>query len=128
MIKSTDILDLLNIFNNKIIKLKLKYENIDIIVNEDKSILKIINLNENNDKINVKYNYPLKNLFDFINNQTTLNELTINGFDFTFEEIKNKNIKKLFINYDNNSNKLVNYNFVLSDFNQDLLIKDMNRL
>ena len=126
MIKSTDILDLLNIFNNKIIKLKLKYENIDIIVNEDKSILKIINLNENNDKINVKYNYPLKNLFDFINNQTTLNELTINGFDFTFEEIKNKNIKKLFINYDNNSNKLVNYNFVLSDFNQDLLIKDMN--
>jgi len=125
-IKSTDILDLLNIFNNKIIKLKLKNENIDIIVNEDKSILKIINLNENNVKIKDIYNYPLKNLSDFISNQTTLNELTINGFDFTFEEIKNKNIKKLFINYHINNNKLVNYNFVLSDFNKDLLIKDIN--
>ena len=127
-IQSIDILDLFNLFNNNIVKLNLKYENIDIIFNSDKSILKIINLKNNNDKIlddNNTYNYPLSYLSDFIKNQNTFNDLIIEGFDFTFDEIQNKNIKKLSINY-NEHNKLVNYNINKSNNNLFMLDKDIN--
>jgi len=127
IIKSIDILDLFNIFNNKIRKLNLKYENIDIILNSDKSILKIINQNYNNDGNNLDniYNYSLSNLSDFIYNQNNLNELIIKGFDFTFEEIQNKNIKKLSINF-NENNIFVNYNINLSQINHLKLDIDLN--
>ena len=125
MIKSIDILDLLNIFNDKIRKINLKYENIDIIFNSDKSILKIINRNYNDDKNNINniYNYSLSYLSDFIKNQNTINELIIEGFDFSFEEIQNKNIKKLSINY-NENNIFVNYNVAM--INHFILDIDLN--
>ena len=127
IIKSIDILDLFNIFNNKIRKLNLKYENIDIIFNSDKSTLKIINQNYNNDGSNIDniYNYCLSNLSDFIKNQNDLNELIIEGFNFTFEEIQNKNIKKLSINY-NENNTFVNYNINMSKLNHFMLDIDIN--
>ena len=109
-IKSIDILDLFNLFNKKIVKLFLKNENINIILSEDKTQLKIVNLNEYNNFIdNTNYN-PINNLSDFIKNQQTLKEIIINRFDFTFEEIENQNIEKLSINYDINSYELFNYN------------------
>ena len=127
IIKSIDILDLFNIFNNKIRKLNLKYENIAIIFNSDKSILKIINQNYNNGDNNLDniYNYSLSNLSDFIYNQNNINDLIIEGFDFTFEEIQNKNIKKLSINY-NDNNAFVNYNINISKLNHFKLDIDIN--
>ena len=104
-IKATDILDLFNLFNKNIVKLRLKFESIDIFLNKDKTELKIVNLLKDDYlKNNAKnsenfYYFPLKNLSDFIYNQNTLIILEIEGFDFAFEEIENKNIKKLNINY-----------------------------
>ena len=123
-IESNDILDLFNIINNKINKLNLKYENIDLILNTDKSILKIINLN-NNEDIDIKYNYPLSNLSDFIFNQNTIKELIIEGFDFNFEIIQNKNIKKLKINF-NDNNKLNNYIIKTFNNNNFMFERDIN--
>ena len=130
-IKSTDILDLVNLYNNKIVKLNLKNEYIDIMLNEDRTELKIINLTKhyNNQNTNNKernfYFFPLKNLSDFINNQNTLTNLIIKGFDFIFEEIENKNIKKLSINYFNNEDectKMFNYKLNTLDNNDTRII------
>ena len=132
MIKSIDLLDLFNIFNNKLVKLRLKLEKIDILFNSDKSILKISNLNNinndsnnnNNNEINF-YNYPLRYLSDFIKNTNTINELIIEGFDFIFEEIQNNNVKKLNINF-NDYNKLINYNLDTFNNNNCMIEEDVN--
>ena len=71
------------------------------------------------------YNYSLSNLSDFIYNQNNINDLIIEGFDFTFEEIQNKNIKKLSINY-NDNNAFVNYNINISKLNHFMLDIDIN--
>jgi len=129
MIKSIDLLDLFNIFNNKLVKLRLKLEKIDILFNSDKSILKISNLNNinnesNNNEINFN-NYPLRYLSDFIKNTNTINELIIEGFDFIFEEIQNNNVKKLNINF-NDYNKLINYNLDTFNNNNCMIEEDVN--
>ena len=124
-IKSIDILDLFNIFNKQIVRLCLKMENIDILFNSDKSILKIINLNNNNDN---KYFSSLDNLSDFINNQNTISELIIEGFDFTFEQIRNNNVKKLSVNYNNinnNINQLFEYK-IYQSYKDYMLCEDLN--
>ena len=121
-IKSIDILDLFNIFNKQIVRLCLKMENIDILFNSDKSILKIINLNNNNDN---KYFSSLDNLSDFINNQNTISELIIEGFDFTFEQIRNNNVKKLSVNYNNNINQLFEYK-INKSYKDYMLCEDLN--
>ena len=121
-IKSIDILDLFNIFNKQIVRLCLKMENIDILFNSDKSILKIINLNNNNDN---KYFSSLDNLSDFINNQNNISELIIEGFDFTFEQIGNNNVKKLSVNYNNNINQLFEYK-INKSYKDYMLCEDLN--
>ena len=121
-IKSIDILDLFNIFNKQIVRLCLKMENIDILFNSDKSILKIINLNNNNDN---KYFSSLDNLSDFINNQNNISELIIEGFDFTFEQIRNNNVKKLSVNYNNNINQLFEYK-INKSYKDYMLCEDLN--
>ena len=104
-IQSKDILDLFNLFNKSIIKLSLIHENIDLIYNTNKTSLKIVNLARNNkfeDKANHKndkYYFPIHYLSDFIYHQKNLTVLDIRGFGFAFDEIKNKNVNKLFINY-----------------------------
>ena len=119
-IKSIDLLDLFNLFNNKISKIHFDYENIDIIFNKEKSQLKIINLNKNHN------DYKINILSDFIKNINNLNDLIIEGLDFTFEEIQNINIKNLSINYDTNCKELFNYN--INAFNKAyyLIQKDAN--
>ena len=99
-------------------------ENIDIIFNSDKSILKIINLNNNNN--DNKYFSSLDNLSDFINNQNNISELIIEGFDFTFEQIRNNNVKKLSVNYnDDNNNKLFDYK-INQSYKDYMLCEDLN--
>ena len=98
-IKATDILDLFNIFNKNIMKFSLIYEKIAIIFDRNNSELKIINhLIKNKNNI---YYFPLKNFADFVQNFNDFTNLKIEGFDFTFEDIKNKNVKKLYLNYMN---------------------------
>ena len=110
-IKSLDILDLFNIFNKNIVKLNLVYENITIISKKENFELKIIN-HSDNDKRNY-YFYPLKNLSDFIYNYKYCKNLNIEGFDFTFDELKSNNIEKLYINY--KTNKINKYKYKLND-------------
>ena len=113
-IKSLDLLDLFNIFNKSITKLCLVYENITIITNKSNSELKIINQFNNKNKF---YFYPLKNLSDFIYNYNYCKDLIIEGFDFVFNELINKNIQKLYINFIKNDkmNQVYNYKYKLND-------------
>ncbi len=98
-IKATDILDLFNIFNKNIMKFSLIYEKITIIFDKNNSELKIINhLIKNKNNI---YYFPLKNFADFVQNFNDFTNLKIEGFDFTFEDIKNKKVKKIYLNYMN---------------------------
>ena len=125
-IKSTDILDLFNILNYQITKLELKYEKINITFNKDKTELKIINLlKEDNTKNNTihsdnYYYYTLKYLYDFIYNQNSVKSLIIDGFDFTFEEIENKNIKKLYLNYYKDENCKELFEYKLNTYNKNI--------
>ena len=91
----------------------MKYEKIDIILNKEIGELKIINIS-NRDNVN---NYSLKNLSDFIYYLNNINILMIKGFNFAFDEIKNKNIKKLYINYFDKveCNKLFKYKININD-------------
>ena len=125
-LQSIEIIDLLNYFNNKVTKINLKYEKINICLNKEIGELKIINLNKD-----VDTSYSLENLSDFIYNLNNINSLIIKGFNFTFDEIKNKRIKKLSINYfdDEKCNKLFKYKINIEDikykyFEQDNNIKD----
>jgi hypothetical protein len=113
-IKSLDLLDLFNIFNKSITKLCLVYENITIITNKSNSELKIINQFNNKNKF---YFYPLKNLSDFIYNYNYCKDLIIEGFDFVFNELINKNIQKLYINFIKNDkmNQVYDYKYKLND-------------
>ena len=113
-IKSIDLLDILNLFNNKVIKMDFENEKIELLFNKEKTQLKITNLNkENNKNIRDENNYQLNNISDFIKNLNNLTDLIIERFDFTFEEIQNTNIKKLSINYDYKSEELYIYNIHL---------------
>lgn len=104
-IKSLDILDIFKFHNNKIVKLVLLGENIILKLNEEKTDLKIINtFKKNKLKDNTRhpenyYYFNLNYLSEFIYNLLTLNSLTIDGFDFNFNEIQNKNVKVLSLNY-----------------------------
>ena len=126
-IKPTDILDLFNIFNKNISKFCLLYEKITIIRDKNNNELKIINDLTNN-KENIYY-IPLKKFSDFIQNYNEFQILKIEGFDFTFGDIKNKNIKKLYLNYvknEGNSN-LYEYKYDLNDIKDKKSIdEDMN--
>ena len=123
-LQSLEIIDLLNIFNNKIKKINLKYEDIEIILNKKIGELKIINLSNRD---NVK-NYKLQNLSNFIYNLNNINILIIKGFNFTFDEIKNKNIKKLYINYydEDECNKLFKYKININDIKYKFFDCDNN--
>ena len=123
-LQSLEIIDLLNIFNNKIKKIILKYENIEININKRNGELNIINLSN---KDNVK-NYSLQNLSDFIYNLNNINILNIKGFNFTFDEIKNKNIKKLYINYydEDECNKLFKYKININETKYKFFEHDNN--
>ena len=111
-IKSMDILDLFNFYNTKIIKLYLLCENIQIILNEEKTYLQIINILKNDiSKDNTRhpenfYYFSITYLSEFIYNLPFLNKLTIDGFDFSFNDIHNNNIKILSINYNTNTNEI----------------------
>jgi len=113
-IKSIDLLDLFNSFNKRITKLCLVYENITIISNKSNSELKIINKFNNENKF---YIYPLKNLSDFIYNYNYCKVLIIQGFDFAFNELINKDIQKLYINFIKNDkmNQFYDYKYNLND-------------
>ena len=127
-IKSKDILDLFNIFNNNIFKFNLKYETIDILHDKNQNKLEIKNLSKN--MANYYYNYTLKELSDFlINNKTNLYELIIDGFSFKFDYIKNNTIKYLSINYcqkKENNKLLFEYllDFEESDEKRKILLKE----
>ena len=119
-IKSTDLLDLFNLFNNKIIKIYFNHENIEIIHNKEKSQLKIINLNKDS------YRHQINNLSDYIKNIKNLNDLIIEGFDFSFEEIQNQYIKKLSVNYDINCDQLFGYDVKALEQTNYFISKDIN--
>ena len=128
-IKSTDILDLFNIFNNNIFKLNLKYENMNILHDKNQNKLEIKNLYKNmpQNKDNYYY-YSLKDLSDLINNKTNLSDLIIDGFDFKFDYIKNNTIKNLSINYyqEKENNKLFEYllNLEENDEKSEILLEE----
>ena len=123
-LQSLEIIDLLNIFNNKIKKINLKYEGIEIKLNKKIGELNIINISNRD---NVK-NYSLQNLSDFIYNLNDINILMIKGFNFTFDEIKNKNIKKLYINYydEDECNKLFKYKINMNETKYKFFEHDNN--
>ena len=122
-LQSIEIIDLLNYFNDKITKINLKNEKINIILNKEIGELKIINLNKDNDT-----NYKLENLSDFIYNLNNISSLIIKGFNFTFGEIKNKTIKKLSINYfdDEKCNILFKYKINIYDIKYKYFEQDNN--
>ena len=113
-IQSLDLLDLFNTFNKSIMKLCLVYENITIISNKSNSELKIINQFNNENKF---YFYPLKNFSDFIYNYKYCKVLIIEGFDFIFNELINKNVQKLYINFITNDKmkQVYEYKYNLND-------------
>ena len=111
-------------------KLSLIFEKITIILDKNKSELKIINHLIKN-KENIFY-FPLKNFTDFVQNYNDFKNLKIEGFDFTFGDIKNQNIKKLYLNYmdimnnDDDSN-IFEYKYDLDNIEEKTDIdEDMN--
>ena len=122
-LQSIEIIDLLNYFNIKIKKINLINEKINIILNKEIGELEIININKDGDT-----NYSLKNLSDFIYNLNNISKLIIKGFNFTFDEIKNKKIKKLSINYFNEEkcHKLFKYKVNIDDIKYKYFEQDNN--
>ena len=90
--------EIINIFieNQKICRYILCYENIEIKYDKNTKHLSIIN----NDTMGDSYIYytPIKFFSKFIKSFENLEELTIDGFNFNFSEIYNKNIISLNIN------------------------------
>ena len=118
--------DIYNIFKYEyeIIKLELKYEKIMIILNRDKTELKIINTKENENKTNddgIIHYYSLYYLSEFIYSQNNLLSLIINGFDFDLNDIKNNNIIKLYINYNYDKENDIKINNLLNINNHNII-------
>ena len=100
-ITTDEILGILNT-NKKIVNLKLILEKIDIIFDQKNSNLSIINNNRDKNQI---YYKKINNFSNLIKNFHSIKELTIDGFDFTFNEICNEDIISLNINTINNFSK-----------------------
>lgn len=118
-------LDIYNIFNYgyDIIRLELKYEKIMIIFNKDRTELKIINNKKDEIKTNddIIHYYSLSYLSNFIYLQNNLLTLIIDGFDFDLNDIKNNNIKKLYINYNYENVNDIKYNNLLDIDNLNII-------
>ena len=106
-ITTDELLRVLN-SNKKIFNLKLVLEKIDIIFDQENSHLSIINNNRDKEQI---YYTKIKNFSNFIKSLHNIKELSIDGFDFTFSEIYNKDIISLNINTINDYSKN-NCNFI----------------
>ena len=109
-IQSFDLIDLFK-YNHKLTRIELTSEQVIINYNEERTNLEIININpvksEFNDGIINMGNYlPINHITQFIYSQNNLIELTINKFDFSFNDIMNKNIKTLNINYEKDASFL----------------------
>ena len=100
-IQSCDLIDIFK-FNKNISTVKLKNEQIMINYNKERTHLKILNINPIKNELNYITNAHIKiqNFTNFIYNQDNLIELTINKFDYNFNELINTNIKILNINYE----------------------------
>ena len=81
--------------NNNIFIFKFVYEGIQIKYDRNNKHLFILNIKKEKAYI---YNIPISFFTEFIKNFSELEELTIDGFDFTFTEIQNNNILSLNIN------------------------------
>ena len=96
-IQSFDLIDLFK-YNQKLTQIELKNEQVIINYNEERTKLEIINTNPvksefNDGIINIGSYLPINHITQFIYNQNNLIELTIHKFDFSFNDIMNKNIK-----------------------------------
>jgi hypothetical protein len=103
-IQSFDLIDLFK-YNQKLTHIELKNEQVIINYNEERTKLEIININPvksefNDGIINIGNYLSINHITQFIYNQNNLIELTIHKFDFSFNDIINKNIKILNINYE----------------------------
>jgi len=92
-------------YNQKLTQIELKNEQVIINYNEERTKLEIINTNPvksefNDGIINIGNYLPINHITQFIYNQNNLIELTIHKFDFSFNDLINKNIKILNINYE----------------------------
>ena len=94
-----------------------------IIFNKDRTELKIINNKKDEIKTNddIIHYYSLSYLSNFIYLQNNLLTLIIDGFDFDLNDIKNNNIKKLYINYNYENVNDIKYNNLLDIDNLNII-------
>ena len=110
-IQSFDLIDLFK-YNKNIICIKLIKEQIIINYNQERTHLEIKNINQIKSGFNqIINNINIKHFSQFIYNQKNLNELSINRFDFSFEDFSNNSIKILNINYEKNIS-ILKYNLI----------------
>jgi hypothetical protein len=98
IIKKIDEIELERIFKtkNEIVVLNLIYENIQIKYERDNKHLIIIKNNQKGK--DYLYNTEINTFTNLFYNFTDLRELTIDGFNYNFNQISNKNISSLNIN------------------------------
>ena len=94
-----------------------------IIFNKDRTELKIINNKKDEIKTNddIIHYYSLYYLSNFIYLQNNILTLIIDGFDFDLNDIKNNNIKKLYINYNYENVNDIKYNNLLDIDNLNII-------
>ena len=100
IIQSFDLIELFK-YNEKLFEIKLIKEQIIIKYNIIKNYLEIKYNGEPKKEI-----LPLCHFTQFIFNQNNLKELKINKFDYKIEEVSNKSISKLSINYEKDINTI----------------------
>ena len=122
-IQSFDLIDLFK-YNKILTKLKLIKENNIINYNEERTKLEIINNNLNKNELNdiINKNIKISHFTQFLYNQKYLKEITINNFDYNFNDIENKNINILNINYDKNIST-IKYEIIKNNDSHKNLIK-----
>ena len=120
IIKKINENEIINLFNEnqKICRFNLCYENIEIKYDKNTKHLSIIN----NDTMGESYIYytPIKFFSKFIKSFENIEELTIDGFNFNFSEIYNKNITSLNINILKNYS--INNCYFMNELNDNIFI------
>ena len=109
----------------------MHWEKIELIYNRDNKHLTIVNINKKNEDLNLWY-FDIDNkrqiqlISQLIKNMDELNELTIDGFDYNFNDMKNCNITSLNINLSLNEKNFFDRGYCYDD--NDVNLKDFKNL
>ena len=117
---SEDELEVIIKGKKNIYKFVMDKEKIELIYNRDNKHLTIVNINKKNEDLNLWYFHKdnkrqIQLIGEFIKNMNELNELTIEGFDYNFNDIKNSNITSLNINLNFNEKHFFDRGYCYDD-------------